>query len=130
MRTMIDTIPALAWCFRADGTVSYLNQRWHEYTGISGEEAYGAGDVESTARVFRTILHPDDGPRVLAQWQHLVPPRKAFKEPPQHSDRARRRLRQRADRERGIGATRSSSDGGGKHAGGAAKAVCLGQCRP
>jgi len=69
LRTIIDTIPALVWCFRPDGTVNYFNKRWHEYTGISQEEAYGTGDAESTARVFRAILHPDDGPRVLAQWQ-------------------------------------------------------------
>src|SRR5882757_1020373 len=72
LRTIIDTIPALVWCFRPDGTVNYFNQRWHEYTGISREEAYGVGDVESTAKVFRTILHPDDGPRVLAKWQQEI----------------------------------------------------------
>jgi len=72
LRTIIDTIPALVWCFRPDGTINYFNQRWHEYTGISREEAYGAGDLESTARVFRTILHPDDGPRVLATWQEEI----------------------------------------------------------
>jgi formate hydrogenlyase transcriptional activator len=69
LRTIIDTIPALVWCFRPDGTINYFNQRWHEYTGISREEAYGAGDLESTAKVFQTILHPDDIPRVLATWQ-------------------------------------------------------------
>ena len=72
LRTIIDTIPALVWCFRPDGTINYFNQRWHEYTGISQEAAYGTGDVESTARVFRTILHPDDGPRVLATWQEEI----------------------------------------------------------
>ena len=72
LRTIIDTIPALVWCFRPDGTVNYFNQRWHEYTGISQEEAHGAGDAESTARVFRAILHPDDAPRVLAKWQREI----------------------------------------------------------
>src|SRR6266481_9565942 len=72
LRTIIDTIPALVWCFRPDGTINYFNQRWHEYTGISRDEAYGVGDVESTAKVFRTILHPDDGPRVLAKWQQEI----------------------------------------------------------
>jgi formate hydrogenlyase transcriptional activator len=62
----------LVWCFRPDGTVNYFNQRWHEYTGISREEAYGVGDVESTAKVFRTILHPDDAPRVVAKWQQEI----------------------------------------------------------
>jgi formate hydrogenlyase transcriptional activator len=72
LRTIIDTIPALVWCFRPDGTINYFNQRWHEYTGISREDAYGVGDVESTARVFRAILHPDDGPRVLAKWRQEI----------------------------------------------------------
>src|SRR6266568_1311695 len=69
LRTILDTIPALVWCFRPDGTVNYFNKRWHEYTGISREEAYGVGGVGSTAEVFRAILHPDDGPLVLAKWQ-------------------------------------------------------------
>ena len=74
LRTIIDTIPALVWCFRPDGSVNYFNQRWHEYTGISRDEAYGAGDVQSTAKVFSTILHPDDAPRVVATWQREILP--------------------------------------------------------
>ncbi len=74
LRTIIDTIPALVWCFRPDGTVNYFNQRWHEYTGISREEAYGFGDGHGGPDVVRTILHPDDAPRVLAQWQHEILP--------------------------------------------------------
>jgi formate hydrogenlyase transcriptional activator len=74
LRTIIDTIPALVWCFRPDGAVNYFNRRWHEYTGISREEAYGAGDVESTAKVFTTILHSEDVPRVLAKWQREILP--------------------------------------------------------
>jgi len=72
LRTIIDTIPALVWCFRPDGTVNYFNQRWHQYTGISREQAYGVGDLESTAKVFKAILHPDDAPRVLATWQREI----------------------------------------------------------
>jgi len=74
LRTIIDTIPALVWCFRPDGTVNYFNQRWHQYTGISREQAYGVGDLESTAKVFKAILHPDDIPRVLAKWQQEILP--------------------------------------------------------
>lgn len=53
LRTIIDTIPALVWCFRPDGTVNYFNQRWHEYTGISREQAFGFGDSSSGADVAR-----------------------------------------------------------------------------
>src|SRR5713101_371843 len=41
LRMILDTIPTQAWCLRADGSIAYLNQRWHEYTGLSREEVYG-----------------------------------------------------------------------------------------
>ena len=74
LRTIIDTIPALVWCFRADGTVSYFNQRWHEYTGISRAEAYGFGDGSPGIDVVRTVLHPDDAPGILAKWRQEILP--------------------------------------------------------
>jgi len=74
LRTIIDTIPALVWCFRPDGTVNYFNQRWHEYTGISREAAYGFGDGSRGADVTRSILHPDDAPAILAKWQQEILP--------------------------------------------------------
>ena len=75
LRTIIDTIPALVWCFRPDGAVNYFNQRWHDYTGISREEAYGFGDVSRGTDVARAILHPDDAPGILAKWQQQILPR-------------------------------------------------------
>jgi formate hydrogenlyase transcriptional activator len=74
LRTTIDTIPALVWCFRPDGTVNYLNQRWHEYTGISREQAFGFGEASSGADVAVAILHPDDAPGILAtRMREIVP---------------------------------------------------------
>jgi hypothetical protein len=32
---MIDAIPPMAWCSLPDGSVELLNQRWHDYTGLS-----------------------------------------------------------------------------------------------
>ena len=75
LRTIIDTIPALVWCFRPDGTVNYFNQRWHEYTGISREQAFGFGDASSGADVAVAILHPDDAPGILATWTREILPR-------------------------------------------------------
>ena len=74
LRTIIDTIPALVWCFRPDGTVNYFNQRWHEYTGISREQAFGFGDSSSGADVAVAILHPDDAPGILATWTREILP--------------------------------------------------------
>ena len=42
-QVMIDAIPTMAWCSLADGSVEFLNQRWHDYTGLPPEEAHGWG---------------------------------------------------------------------------------------
>jgi PAS domain-containing protein len=41
LRTIIDTIPAMAWCALPDGFAEFHNQRWLDYTGLSDEEARG-----------------------------------------------------------------------------------------
>ena len=38
LRTIIDTIPALAWSSRPDCSVDFVNQRWQEYAGMSSEQ--------------------------------------------------------------------------------------------
>jgi PAS domain-containing protein len=39
VRTIIDTIPALAWSARPDGSAEFFNLRWLDYAGLSAEEA-------------------------------------------------------------------------------------------
>jgi formate hydrogenlyase transcriptional activator len=63
LRTIIDTIPALAWCNRPDGSIEFINQRWHEFTGLSRQEAYGWG--------WKTAIHPEDLPRLMEKWGAL-----------------------------------------------------------
>ena len=43
LRQTIDTIPTLAWCTLPDGFPVFLNQRWHEYTGLTSQESEGWG---------------------------------------------------------------------------------------
>lgn len=38
LRRVLDTIPALAWCARPDGSMEFLNKKWHDYTGLSPAE--------------------------------------------------------------------------------------------
>jgi PAS domain S-box-containing protein len=52
LRQVIDTIPALAWCMLPDGSIEFLNRRWHEYTGLSPEESHGSG--------WQVAIHPED----------------------------------------------------------------------
>jgi len=55
LRRVIDTIPTLAWCNLPDGSNEFLNQRWHEYTGLSPEESHGWGSVSYTHLTLPTI---------------------------------------------------------------------------
>src|SRR2546425_1987115 len=76
---MLDTIPTLAWCILPDGSNEFLNQRWHDYTGLSRHEARGLG--------WRVTVHPEDLQKVLDTWRALL----ASGEPGEIEGRLRRR---------------------------------------
>jgi len=61
LRRIIDTIPTLAWCNLPDGSNEFLNQRWHDYTGLSPEEAHGWG--------WKVAIHPEDLPMLMQKWE-------------------------------------------------------------
>jgi formate hydrogenlyase transcriptional activator len=64
LRQTIDTIPTLAWCNLPDGSNEFLNQRWHDYTGLSPQEAHGWG--------WQITIHPEDLPRLMEMWRQLL----------------------------------------------------------
>jgi PAS domain S-box-containing protein len=68
LRLAVDTIPGLVWSARPDGNLDFLNQRWCEYTGLSLEQACGAG--------WEAAIHPDDLPPLRAYWRSLLAARK------------------------------------------------------
>jgi formate hydrogenlyase transcriptional activator len=61
LRTMIDTIPALAWSCLPDGANEFTNKRWRDYTGLSQAEALGLG--------WQRTFHPDDLGKVMENWR-------------------------------------------------------------
>ncbi|MGB6076117.1 MAG: sigma 54-interacting transcriptional regulator, partial [Candidatus Acidiferrales bacterium] len=63
LRRIIDTIPALTWCNLPDGSSEFLNQRWHDYTGLSPEEAHGWG--------WKAAIHSEDLPMLMQKWEAL-----------------------------------------------------------
>jgi len=63
LRRIIDTIPTLAWCNLPDGSNEFLNQRWHDYTGLSPEEAHGWG--------WKAAIHPEDLRMLMQKWEAL-----------------------------------------------------------
>jgi len=61
LRTIINTIPAIAWSSRPDCSVDFVNNRWEEYTGLSSEQSYGEG--------WQAAMHPEDLPGLLKNWE-------------------------------------------------------------
>jgi PAS domain S-box-containing protein len=64
LRTIIDTVPALAWSARPDGSAEFFNRRWLDYAGLSAEQASDWG--------WTVALHPEDRGRLTDYWRHLL----------------------------------------------------------
>ena len=60
-RQTIETIPAMAFIALPDGSRMFVSRRWVDYTGLSVEQAAGAG--------WEQVVHPDDLNRVHDKWQ-------------------------------------------------------------
>ncbi|GGK56123.1 PAS domain S-box protein [Rufibacter glacialis] len=63
-RFMAESLPQMFWTTRADGYCDYYNQKWVEYTGMSLEQLYGYGWLET--------VHPDDRDKASAAWLQAV----------------------------------------------------------
>lgn len=63
-RTLTEAIPQIVWNASPDGALSYFNQRWRDFTGLSNESAQGVG--------WLNAVHPLDRDRVFAAWRSTV----------------------------------------------------------
>ncbi|GHO47762.1 PAS domain S-box protein [Ktedonospora formicarum] len=61
---MIDTIPQLLWIGQPDGQISYCNQRWRDYTGLSMQQIQ--------ENEWLQYIHPDDQQRTLHRRQEAL----------------------------------------------------------
>ena len=59
LRATVDTIPAMVATYRPDGTHSFVNRTWMDYTGLTLEQAVGDQG--------RSLFHADDSER--AAWR-------------------------------------------------------------
>ena len=57
---LADAMPHIVWTHDLDGSVTYFNRRWVEYTGLTLEESRAAGPT--------SLVHPDDRAGVLAMF--------------------------------------------------------------
>jgi PAS domain S-box-containing protein len=64
LRDVIDTIPAMVWRTLPDGSNTYVNKRFVEYTGLSSEQTAGSG--------WQALVHPDDLERHAGKWMEAV----------------------------------------------------------
>lgn len=58
LRQMIDTMPALIWCMRPDGTPSYLNRRLGAFLGLELADLTAPDGVRSLADIHPRIRTP------------------------------------------------------------------------
>ncbi|WP_043527193.1 PAS domain-containing sensor histidine kinase [Litchfieldella xinjiangensis] len=63
-RTLADLVPDLLWRAAPDGTRTWGNRRWSEYTGLDIEASFGYGWAE--------VLHPEDRDNVLDAYRHAI----------------------------------------------------------
>ena len=61
LRNVIETIPISVWTALPDGTVDFVSRHWRDHSGLSEENASGAG--------WQTAVHPDDIDRHLDKWR-------------------------------------------------------------
>jgi PAS domain S-box-containing protein len=64
LKTIIDTIPALAWSARPDGSANFFNQHFLDFIGFSTEQARGWG--------WTTAVHPEDLHGLTVTWQQAL----------------------------------------------------------
>jgi PAS domain S-box-containing protein len=75
LREVVETIPAMTFTTLSDGSNTFVNKRWTEYTGLSVEETSGAG--------WQRAIHPEDLVRHSEKW------RTSFATEQLHEDEAR-----------------------------------------
>jgi len=60
-RTLADSISQLAWMGNPDGSLTWYNHRWYEYTGTTPEQMTGWG--------WQSVHDPEMLPEVLERWK-------------------------------------------------------------
>jgi PAS domain S-box-containing protein len=69
LKLTIDTIPAVAWSARPDGSAEFFNQNYLDYVGLSLEQVQDWG--------WTAAVHPDDLIQLAGTWQALMAAGKA-----------------------------------------------------
>jgi hypothetical protein len=60
---LVDAVPGLVWTGFPDGQFDFVNRRWCDFTGLGVDESCGRG--------WQAVVHVEDLPRLLADWQSV-----------------------------------------------------------
>ncbi len=63
-RTLANAIPQLCWKLDADGSASWFNDRWYEYTGTTPEQVKGSG--------WHSVHDAERLPKELKRWKESL----------------------------------------------------------
>lgn len=69
-RNLAEAIPQIVWTARVDGSVTYFNHRWYEYTGQTFREASGNGWMSAVAAC--------DAEQCARRWLHGLTAQRVF----------------------------------------------------
>ena len=64
LQLTIDTIPALAWSAKPDGSADFFNRHYLDFVGLSAEQLEGVG--------WSVAVHADDLSGLLGAWQEMM----------------------------------------------------------
>lgn len=78
LRDVVETIPAMAFSTRTDGSTEFVNRPWLDYTGLSEKADLDSG--------WRKTIHPADLDEYLSKWQASLATGAPFEIEARHRD--------------------------------------------
>ena len=72
-RTLAEAIPQIVWTTDAQGQITFFNQRWFEYTGLTLEQSQDSG--------WLLLIHDDEVDGYLANWAKALDSGDSFEFP-------------------------------------------------
>ena len=64
LELIIDTMPALVWSARPDGSADFFNRHYLDFIGLSSDQASGRG--------WTAAVHPEDLTSLAATWEQIM----------------------------------------------------------
>ena len=69
-RALFEVSPQVVWFGDANGTITYRNRYWHDYTGLQA--------ADTSWESWASVVHPEHRDRVLAEWNEATRSARAF----------------------------------------------------